>query len=360
VNVRPLDLDPARAGRLVEGASDGGDGRPAIEFARRLAADPVRVWRAVTDPEELGAWFPCRVVGERRVGATLRFVFGDGPDDAAGADEGVVTAWEPPTSWAFVWGGFPVRISVEPADDGDGGGGGTVLRFRQGLPEDRSSAARQAAGWDVCLDGLDRHLGGGAAAADAPQAAPDAWRARYERYLRTTPAAMGTVSSSTSITWHRSHHADVDKVWRCLTDGDEVSAWWGAPISIDLRLGGLVRFDFRPAAEPFDGVIVALEEGRRFAYTFGAPSSVVEWTLAPAEEGTDFTLTHHDVEASVRGQEEFDVPGTAAGWHGLLHQLDLYAAAGQAAVGADDEPARRHDYAALLTEPQRDDRTPVR
>jgi uncharacterized protein YndB with AHSA1/START domain len=163
---------------------------------------------------------------------------------------------------------------------------------------------------------------------------------------------MGTVSSATSITWRRSHHAEVAKVWRCLTHGAEVSAWWGAPISIDLRLGlgGIVRFDFRPAAEPFDGVIVAVEEGRRFAYTFGAPSSVVEWTLSPADSGvgTEFTLTHHDMEASVRGQEDFDVPGTAAGWHGLLHQLDLYLAAGQAAIGADDEPARRQEYATLL------------
>lgn len=327
------------------------EGRPAIRFTRRLpSVAPERVWRAVTDESDLTAWFPCRIVGERRVGATLRFPFGDVAADDPSVDSGVVTDWDPPRSWAFVWGGFAVRIEVAP--DGSGGGGGSVLTFTQELPEDRGPAARQAAGWHVCLDGLQRHLEGAGSASTASSMPEVAWPDRYASYLRTTPSALATVSSATSLTWRRSHHAPVEKVWRTLTDGDEVSAWWGAPIAIDLRMGGLVHFDFRPAAEPFDGVVVAVERGRRFAYTFGAPSSVVEWTLAPASVGggTDLTLTHHAMDASVAGSDH-DLAGTAAGWHGLLHQLDLYLAAGRAEVGADDEPARRQDYLTLLPPP---------
>ena len=60
---------------------------------RRLGAAPIsssfevarpreKVWRAVTEPEHLAAWYPQEIVGERRAGAPLRFVSsaGDGFD----------------------------------------------------------------------------------------------------------------------------------------------------------------------------------------------------------------------------------------------------------------------------------------
>ena len=43
-------------------------------FTRRLAHPREKVWRAVTEPEHLAAWYPQEIVGERRAGAPLRFV----------------------------------------------------------------------------------------------------------------------------------------------------------------------------------------------------------------------------------------------------------------------------------------------
>jgi hypothetical protein len=62
------------------GTLDKVDGRWRLRFTRHLRHPPAKVWRALTEPEHLGAWFPAAIEGERAAGARLRFAF---PDDAA-------------------------------------------------------------------------------------------------------------------------------------------------------------------------------------------------------------------------------------------------------------------------------------
>src|SRR6202044_3738122 len=44
-----------------------------LRFRRQLPHPPERVWRAITEPEHLQAWFPQRIVGRWQVGGMLRF-----------------------------------------------------------------------------------------------------------------------------------------------------------------------------------------------------------------------------------------------------------------------------------------------
>jgi uncharacterized protein YndB with AHSA1/START domain len=148
------------------------DDRPALTFERRLAHPVERVWRAVTDPAELGHWFPSAVRGELAPGGTLTF-------DFPGSDmtlEGEVVELEPPRRLAFTFGDDVLRIELEAA------GEGCLLRFTC-LFDDAQRAARDAAGWHVCLDLLETHLAG--AATDAPGSEPTPeWRELYESYQR--------------------------------------------------------------------------------------------------------------------------------------------------------------------------------
>jgi uncharacterized protein YndB with AHSA1/START domain len=149
------------------------DGRPALRFERRLAHPVDAVWRAVTEPSELSHWFPAAVSGELRVGATLRFTH---QDAAAPPSEGRVTELEPPRRFAFSWGDDLLRFELEPVD----GGAACLLRFTHVI-DARDRAARDAAGWHVCLDRLASRLRG--RPAQAPGGEPTAeWRARYEQY----------------------------------------------------------------------------------------------------------------------------------------------------------------------------------
>jgi uncharacterized protein YndB with AHSA1/START domain len=147
--------------------------RPALTFERRLAHPVERVWRAVTDPDELAHWFPSRVSGDVAPGARLTFAF---PDDDLPALEGEVVELEPPRLFAFTWGDDVLRIELDAVDDG------SLLRFTCVFDE-RERAARDAAGWHVCLQRLQEHLGGARTPSPSSQATPD-WRALYEDYQR--------------------------------------------------------------------------------------------------------------------------------------------------------------------------------
>src|SRR4051794_2313248 len=124
------------------------DGRPAVRFERRLAHSIERVWRSITEPDELAAWFPSRVSGEVRLGATLRFAFEGGMEM-----EGEVTECDPPRRLAFYWGEDLLCFGLEAE------GEGTRLTLTHVLSA-ADQAARDAAGWHVCLDRLEGSLDG--------------------------------------------------------------------------------------------------------------------------------------------------------------------------------------------------------
>jgi uncharacterized protein YndB with AHSA1/START domain len=151
------------------------DGRPAVRFERRLAHPVDAVWRAVTEPDQLAHWFPSAVSLELRPGGRMAFTF---PDGAAPPMEGQVIELDPPHRFAFTWGDELLRIELKPA----AGGEGCVLRFTHVLSQ-AAQAARDAAGWHVCLDRLEQQLAG--APASGPTSEPTGeWRAHYDEYQR--------------------------------------------------------------------------------------------------------------------------------------------------------------------------------
>ena len=84
------------------------DGRPALRFERRLAHPVDRVWRAITEPDELEAWFVARPEWKPEVGETFN----------AMEQDGEITDVEPPNLLAWNWGDELFRFELSP--DGDG------------------------------------------------------------------------------------------------------------------------------------------------------------------------------------------------------------------------------------------------
>jgi uncharacterized protein YndB with AHSA1/START domain len=149
------------------------DGKPAVRFERRYPHPVERVWRAVTEPEELAHWFPTTVEVDRREGGEMVFTFPDGDMEPM---EGKVTELEPPRRFAFLWGEEHLRIELEP--DGEG----CRLRFTH-LLSTREQASRDAAGWHVCLDRLEGSLSG--AGGEAPgTGVTSEWSDLYDEYQR--------------------------------------------------------------------------------------------------------------------------------------------------------------------------------
>ena len=143
------------------------DGRWELRFVRPLAHPAEKVWRAITEPEGLAAWFPFDIEGERVAGAPLRFVFREGEGEEF---TGSMVAFEPPSVMELRWeGDETLRLEVAPQ------GSGCVLALINRFDE-IGKAARDAAGWHACLDALECWLAG----VSAP---PDRWQEVHPGYV---------------------------------------------------------------------------------------------------------------------------------------------------------------------------------
>lgn len=147
--------------------------KPAVRLERQLPDPPRVVWRALTEREQLRSWFPSDVIvsgGRWETGAEISFPFP--PEVIDMTLTGQVLEADEPKLLAFTWGEETLRFELEPE------GGGTRLVLIDELPAD--AAARNAAGWDQCLDllaGLD--------------VAPDSWRSRFEAYAAGFEPVLG-------------------------------------------------------------------------------------------------------------------------------------------------------------------------
>ena len=244
------------------------DGRWVLRFERRLSAPPDRGWRAITDPDEMKAWFPSNVEGDRAVGAELLFTYDvvdqDDPEQLAAEGlplfAGRVLEFDPPRLFSFTWGPEVIRLELVPEGDG------TRLVFRQILSH-RSVAGRNGSGWHACLDALETHLGRDVAAADG--------FALYDEYVARMGIALGVPADDGSITWEVVTHVGPDRAREVIA---AMAEWAGDHTAAPLR-----------------------------------------WDVGTSDAGTVVRVTHDGVGAD---------PELAAVWHARLTQLDLYMAAG--------------------------------
>jgi uncharacterized protein YndB with AHSA1/START domain len=163
----------------MDGELEQHEGRWRLRFTRRLRHAPERVWEALTAPADLEAWFPTTIEGERAAGAPLRFAFRDGEGPP---EDGEMLRYEPPAVLEFRWGTETLRFELRR--DGDG----TVLTLVDTFDE-VGKAARDAAGWHVCLDLLAHHLDG-----EAPPWSPgDRWAAVHAGYVERFGPEAATI-----------------------------------------------------------------------------------------------------------------------------------------------------------------------
>jgi len=151
-----------------------------LRFERELPHSQARVWRALTEPDELRRWFPDQiVVSGWKVGAKLRFQDANAKMQPF---EGGVLAFQPPSLLEFRWGTDTIRLELAPR------GSGCVLTLIDTIDE-LGKAARDGAGWHVCLDALQRALDGKAAS----DSSSDAWSEVHDEYVRKFGPEASTI-----------------------------------------------------------------------------------------------------------------------------------------------------------------------
>jgi uncharacterized protein YndB with AHSA1/START domain len=123
---------------------------------------------------------------------------------------------------------------------------------------------------------------------------------------------FGTMAAA-EVVFERRFAAPRERVWRALTEPEELAGWL-APAEVELRIGGSVVLKFEDGDER--GTITELREPELLAYTWneGRSDSLVRFELEPDGGGTRLTLRH-------TFEGEVDLPSYGGGWHHHLEQL---------------------------------------
>jgi uncharacterized protein YndB with AHSA1/START domain len=167
---------------MTEGTLERRDEHQVIRFERRLAHPVERVWRAITEPDEIAAWLALAEL-ELEEGGRVVLTWQNTDDDGSTAvARGTVSALDPPRLLELdtdIHG--RLRWELEPADDG------TALTFTAEVELPADFETEVIAGWHIHLDHLEEVLDGGTI--DWPNWDRDhrpEWERIHERYAART------------------------------------------------------------------------------------------------------------------------------------------------------------------------------
>jgi uncharacterized protein YndB with AHSA1/START domain len=263
------------------------DGRSVLVFERRLRHSPDRVWRAVTDPDQLRHWFPSEMRLDLTLGGRIRFVF---LEDQAPPGDGVITDLDPPRLFAYTWDEDHLRWELFP----DGTGTRLVLAHTFA---DRAGAASFASGWETCVDALELLLD------DRPPKPPEKYRERHEAYVDAFNLGHGAASRTGDgwlVRFERQFPFPVNEVWTAL----------GGP-------GGAIGEPAPAGATTSDvpaGDVTAVEPATLLEYL--SDGGWVRFELGSGPGGGRITLTQ-----TLPADRRAAVAAALAGWHAHLEAL---------------------------------------
>jgi len=146
MNNRDKYTPGAAAGAKVQKDGD----KWTLVLVRDLRHAPAKVWKALTEPEDLREWAPFDADRSLAAVGMAKLTTVGVPQQHV--SETSVKRAEANKLLEFNWGGQDIRWELEPH------GGGTRLTLWHNI--ERPYISMGAAGWHICLDVLDRAIAG--------------------------------------------------------------------------------------------------------------------------------------------------------------------------------------------------------
>jgi uncharacterized protein YndB with AHSA1/START domain len=260
------------------------NGRTVLRMERELRHPVEKVWRAITEPEQLAGWFPAAVEVELRLDGPVKFTFEEDP--GAPVDEqstGVIRAYEPPNLLEYTWGVEVLRWELTPT------AAGCTLQLTATY-DDRPGSASFSGGWTLCFDALERVLG---------DSVPEREYAElHEHFVKVFGLDEGVVTDEGGLRFERQLVKPKETVWQVLTAA-------GTPAVGSPPPAGFVAKGIEP------GAVTEVAEPERLAYTWA--QGEVSWVLRDGNGGARLVLTQtgpaadnlnawHDLVESLAGE----------------------------------------------------------
>jgi uncharacterized protein YndB with AHSA1/START domain len=117
----------------------------------------------------------------------------------------------------------------------------------------------------------------------------------------------------------------IQRVWRAVTEPDQLAQWFISPSVWELKSGGAYRFE-----EGFKGILEAVEPPRLIRFNFADPAEVgsyFQFELSPEPGGTRLRYLQHaapDMARPWQPPHAWDTPwggGNLGGWHSGFEEL---------------------------------------
>ncbi|RQO35540.1 SRPBCC domain-containing protein [Chryseobacterium sp. KBW03] len=137
---------------------------------------------------------------------------------------------------------------------------------------------------------------------------------------------------NTPITVQYTINAPAEKVWKALTDKNEMKSWYFDIQDFDLEIGKQFNF-YEPGGENkyhHQGEILEIIPNQKLKHTWSYPDSsplktVVTWELQSEDGQTVITLTHEGIENFIDLGDGFSRENFTQGWKAIVGQsLKIY------------------------------------
>jgi uncharacterized protein YndB with AHSA1/START domain len=117
-----------------------------------------------------------------------------------------------------------------------------------------------------------------------------------------------------------------EELWPALTEAEQMTAWFGADVELDLRPGGRMTFRWSDATRR--GVVETVEPNRRLAFRWAEPGadgvaseSRVELRLEAVADGTRLRVTESGLDGAGGMPAMVASLGAERGWGRVLQRL---------------------------------------
>ncbi len=301
-----------------------------------IAAPPERVFKALTDTEEVKQWANSPQVElkiwemDTRPGGKWRFLCKEttGQANKYNVDEfdhhGEILAIDPPRLLVYTWitnfHDDPSRKTVVRWNLTSTATGTHLKVTHSGLKLEPKSRADYAGGWPGFLEAVKNHA---------------------EKPAKSNAAPSAFVSPDNDAVVTETHiAAPPERVFQALIDPKQVMRWWTSEqcqidaFSMEARAGGRWQYDTGQSAMNVNGVskfhcegeVLEYDPPRMLTYTWIANwhddkkrRTVVRWELSAAGNGTKVKVTHSGLAQENTARRDY-----SGGWPGVVEQLKKF------------------------------------
>ncbi len=278
------------------------------------------VWDALINPEKLRIWF-AMICGDFRPEGEILIQF---EDEQRTVSKARIVTMEKPHLFEFEWENELASWKLSRL-----GAQATLLTLTYSRLTD-DYAISVSAGWHQIIDQLETVLAGrtepfpfGAGPTDEG----NRLKKEYRKVLLTDyPQLWETVKDEEPVTVRKEFNAPLSRVWRALTEKNEMKQWYFDLEEFKPEPGFV--FEFTAGSEkrrwPHRCKVIEVITGRKLTYTWEYPGyegrSYVVWEIFEEAGKTVLVLRHYGLDTFPADVPELARTNFADGWNSIIGQ----------------------------------------